>query len=116
CGFFVLTLSIATVTYLISRIVKNHKRNPSYLIWSATLPLIAIMTFSFLIGLQQAALKKEFNYFHDQFKDYVIIRLYDGNLIAKEVDIKEHRLGSEILYIPSYNPDSMRLKKITIEQ
>lgn len=115
-GFFILTLSIATVTYVIYRIVKNHKRNPGYFIWSAILPLIAIMTFSFLIGLQQASLKKEFDYFHDQLKDYVIIRLYDGNIIAKEVDIKEHTLGREILYIPSYNPDSMRLNKITIDQ
>lgn len=115
-GFFVLSLSIATVTYIIYKIVKNHKRNPSYLIWSATLPLIAIMTFSFLIGLQQASLKKEFSYFHDQSKDYVIIRLYDGNLVAKEVNIKERKLGSEILYIPSYNPAPITLNKIKIEQ
>ncbi|HGT6077754.1 TPA: hypothetical protein ACM4HC_003919, partial [Escherichia coli] len=113
---FVLSLSIATVTYIIYKIVKNHKRNPSYLIWSATLPLIAIMTFSFLIGLQQASLKKEFSYFHDQSKDYVIIRLYDGNLVAKEVNIKERKLGSEILYIPSYNPAPITLNKIKIEQ
>ncbi len=88
CGFFVLTLSIATVTYLISRIVKNHKRNPSYLIWSATLPLIAIMTFSFLIGLQQAALKKNSIIFMINLKTMLLLDCMMATLLLRKSILK----------------------------
>lgn len=110
-SFFIITLSIITTTYVVFKIVKNYNKNTGYLIWSIITPTITIAIFSFFIGLQIASLKTDFNFFHDNETDYVILRVYDGNVVAKSVDINKKTLGEDI---PSYNPEPMKLNKITI--
>lgn len=116
-SFFIITLSIIiTTTYVVFKIVKNYNKNTGYLIWTIITPTITIAIFSFFIGLQIASLKTDFNFFHDNETDYVILRVYDGNVVAKSVDINKKTLGEEVLYIPSYNPEPMKLNKITINK
>lgn len=85
------------ISYLLRFVFSKRKESKTYMIWSYILPSLALILFSFLIGMYQASVETEFFEFDKKNEKYAIIRIYNDKLIAKKINVETKDFYNETI-------------------